>query len=91
MKKLCNKCNRKGIVKNGKRSGVQRFLCKYCGYVFEHGNYKNKKNLNSEEIFENFVRDDLKYRQMSQTLDLSIRSVQRIIDAAPFKKTIVIL
>lgn len=91
MKKICYKCNSNKIVKNWKRQWKQRFLCKLCWYIFEHGKWKNNKIGDFEEKFESYVRDDLKYRQMSQTLDLSIRSVQRIIDAAPFKKTIVIL
>lgn len=88
MKKLCPYCNKSWVVKNGKRLGVQRFLCKNCWYVFEHGNNKNQKIWNYEEIFEDYVRDDLKYRQMSQTLNLSIKSIQNILDKAPFKKII---
>ena len=80
MKKLCPYCQNSWIVKNWKRQGVQRFLCKNCWYVFEHENCKNKKIWNFEELFENYVRDDLKYRQMSQTLNLSNKTVQKILD-----------
>jgi len=36
-----------------------------------------------------YVSDDLKYRQMSQTFNLSKRTIQKILDIAPFKKIIV--
>lgn len=88
MKKICKNCNSNKTKKNWKRSGVQRFLCKSCWYAFEHGSNKNNQILNFEKIFEDFVRDDLKYRQMSQTLNLPIKSVQSILDNAPFKKII---
>ena len=77
------------MVKNWKRQDKQRYLCRSCWFVWEHWKWKNKQIKNSEDFFVLYVSDDLKYRQMWQTFNLSKRTIQKILDNAPFKKIIV--
>ena len=89
MQKKCNKCKSVKIVKNWKRLGKQRFLCRGCWFVWEHWKKKNTKKLNIEELFEWYVRDDLKYRQMWQDLNISKRTIQRLFEKVDLKKIII--
>lgn len=90
MKKICLKCKSDKTKKNWRRQGKQRYLCRSCWFVWEHWKWKNQQIKNFEDFFATYVSDDLKYRQMWQTLNLSRRTIQKILDTAPFKKIIVI-
>ena len=85
----CLKCRNTKIVKNWKRGLKQRYLCRWCWFVWEHWKSKNNKNIDSDKIFKEYVRDDLKYRQMWQAFNVSKRTIQRRIEKADLKKTIV--
>lgn len=91
MRLKCKKCLSNNLNKNWKRQGKQRYLCKFCWFVWELWKSKKYKNDNPEKFFEWYVRDDLKYRQMWLTLNISKKTLQKILDQAPFKKTIMIL
>jgi transposase-like protein len=87
--KRCNKCWKEWIVKNWKRQGKQRYLCRICWYVWEHWNCKIPKIQEIKRLFDEYVRDDLKYRQMSQYENVNKKTIQRWLDKIDFKKIIV--
>lgn len=84
----CNKCKSIKIKKNWKRGLNQKFLCKECWYIWVLWNNKKYKYIESNKLFSDYVKDDLKYRQIIPTLNVSLRTVQNRLDKAVFKKTI---
>ena len=91
MKYICLKCHISKVVKNWKRQGKQRLLCKNCWYVWEHWKDNNSKSIDFNQLFKEYVNDDLKYRQMCQTMNVTKRTIQTYLDKANFKKIIAIL
>ncbi len=89
MKKVCTKCGSTENKKNWKRQGKQRLLCKNCWYVWEHGQWKNRKKCKMNDLLDSYVRDDLKYRQIALNENITIQTVQRWLDKNEFKKIIV--
>lgn len=90
MKKQCLKCKSINTKKNWKRQGKQRFLCKSCNYVWEHWGSNNNKNIDFDILFIEYIRDDLKFRQMLPTLNISRKKIQEWFKNLPLKKTIMI-
>ena len=90
MKLNCKKCWVNKIKKNWKRLGKQRYLCKSCWYVWEHRKWQNRKKQDCGKLFHDYVRDDLKYRQMCLTENVNMHTIQKWLDKYDLKKTIVI-
>jgi len=86
----CKKCQSTKIKKNWKRLDKQKVLCKNCWYVWILWKSNNSKNIESDTLFKDYVNDDLKYRQIAPTLNVSKRTIQNKLDNASFKKIIVI-
>ncbi len=91
MKLKCKKCWFTRIKRNWKRQGKQRYMCKNCWYVWELWKWLKKEKQECSKLFHDYVRDDLKYRQMSLTENVNIHTIQKWLDNYDFKKIIVII
>jgi transposase-like protein len=85
-KKKCLKCWSNRTKKNGKRAWKQRFLCKSCWYVSELWNWKNSKKPKNDVLLHEYVRDEVKFRQMSQLYSVTKRTIQNRMNDIEFTK-----
>ena len=74
------------MKKNGKRQLKQRFLCKECWSVWELWTVQKWKKPTDWELLEQYVRNEVKFRQMSQMYWVSIRTVRERMDDVNFDK-----
>lgn len=80
------KCKSVKTKKNWKRSWRQRFACKECWFVWELWKWKKQQKPKDLELLESFVRDEVKYRQMTKHYKVSIQTIRRRINDLSFKK-----
>lgn len=63
--------------KNWKRAGKQRYLCKICWFVWEPWKWRKQTKPSKTELLENFVRDEVKYRQMTKLYNVTLPTIRR--------------
>ena len=71
-KKKCPVCKTLHTIKNGKRRGVQLYLCKDCGYQFRAG-----FSLDNNELWRIYQEEKQTVRELSLRFGMSVSTVKR--------------
>ena len=81
--KICPKCQVISLVKIGKRNWKQRYRCKLCGKSYGWNiNWK----ANFKELYDDFCFENRTYKQLSKAYKVTIKTIQKWLDQALFKK-----
>ena len=72
---------------NWKRAWKQRFQCKWSWYVSELWKWKNPKKRNNDVLLDEYIRNEVKFRQMSQMYNVSIQTARKWMNNIEFTKT----
>ncbi len=85
--KSCKICHSIFIKKDGKMRGKQRYKCICCGHVFQNKSRKKTKRKNKDfiqKLWFEYCFKKQSYEDLSQEYKVSIRSIQKYLDAYEF-------
>lgn len=76
--KICKKCSLRTVIKFWIKRWKQRYKCKSCNHIFV--NQSRKKKINSKLLWNDYVFWKQTYKQLSEKYNISVRSVQKLLD-----------
>jgi len=86
--KTCIQCRSSHVVKNWKRLGKQRYLCKSCNYVWELWKSKKPSQNDNLKLLHEYVHNNAKYDQLWAQIWVSKQQIQKRLDGVCFEKNL---
>lgn len=76
--KHCPNCNSIRVIKKGKQSGRQRYLCKNCNYIWRRRRYESKNS--STKIWNDYALNNLSIMALMHKYNCSERVIRDVLD-----------
>lgn len=86
--KSCIQCQSKLVVKNWKRLGKQRYLCRSCNHVWELWKWKKSTKEDDIKLLHEYAINNAKYDQLWAQLWVSKQQIQKKLDDVGFEKNL---